>query len=252
MTLSSGGVVENLRLFLKGFYDFGVAVAVVVGRVAAESYWQRVIIVSCELVFSVYHFFTTEVQQKNPNIFSDSPDDYDCPDISVQNIVLSAERFRKKESSKHKKKKCNVGYKSPENNMRSVSQQCTLEYSSENISDSILDKSPDHASPVTDLLKKDEPESVPRIYVNPSHDLHKGVQSRASSVNDLDDLYQQIRRGPKDATSQSRSFVNSFSLTRNSPCFSDSDINSYVTDHTYRHRTCNSNTSLNDDVETTV
>ncbi|XP_063912971.1 adhesion G protein-coupled receptor A3 isoform X1 [Zophobas morio] len=191
-------------------------------------------------------------QQKNPNIFSDSADDYDCPDISVQNIVLSAERFRKKESSKHKKKKCNVGYKSPENNMRSVSQQCTLEYSSENISDSILDKSPDHASPVTDLLKKDEPESVPRIYVNPSHDLHKGVQSRASSVNDLDDLYQQIRRGPKDATSQSRSFVNSFSLTRNSPCFSDSDINSYVTDHTYRHRTCNSNTSLNDDVETTV
>ncbi|RZC32510.1 G-protein coupled receptor 125 [Asbolus verrucosus] len=246
-------------------------------------------------------------QQKNPNIFSDSADDYDSTNaVPVQNIVLNAERLRRREASKQRpRKKHNTPHKSHsvENNMRSVSQQCTLEYSSENISDSILDKtSPEKSSsanPISEILSPVKLESlgpgegvfakppggdegrpetgydpsevslsivsshpseinevVPRIYVNPSHDLHlqKGVQSRASSVSvsDLDELYQQIRRGPKDASSHPRSFVNSFSLTRNSPCFSDSDINSYVTDHTYRQQTYFSNSNLSDNVETTV
>ena len=48
---SSGGVVQNLRLFLKGFYDFGVAVAVVVGRVAAE-------VVVVAFTFDIPHEYT--------------------------------------------------------------------------------------------------------------------------------------------------------------------------------------------------
>ncbi|XP_068912534.1 adhesion G protein-coupled receptor A3 isoform X2 [Tenebrio molitor] len=244
-------------------------------------------------------------QQKNPNIFSDSADDYDCANVPVQNIVLNAERLRRREMSKNKsRKKCNTIHhvQSVENNMRSVSQQCTLEYSSENISDSILDKtSPDKGQDVDEIVKLEynpvdiltdreptcdeakqgemgsllpEPnpseislsvvgsqtsemnETVPRIFVNPSHDLHlrKGVQSRASSVSvsDLDELYQQIRRGPRDGAARPRSFVNNFSLTRNSPCFSDSDINSYVTDNVYKQQTYLSNSHLSDNVETTV
>ncbi|KYB24876.1 adhesion G protein-coupled receptor A3 [Tribolium castaneum] len=154
------------------------------------------------------HVERVRKKQKNPNLFSDSGDECE--------IVLKKARKSKTQS---------------ENNMRSVSQQCTLEYSSENISDSILDKT----SPDKECEKNDK---VPTIYVNPSHDLtvRKRVQSRASSVSvsDLDELYQQIRRGP---------IVNSFNVTRNSPCFSDSDI----TDQYHREQTY-----LSDNVETTV
>ncbi|KAJ8932526.1 hypothetical protein NQ318_009098, partial [Aromia moschata] len=87
-----------------------------------------------------------KIQQKNPNIFSDSADDFESiSHVPVENIMINAERLRKKELSKGKtKKKYNVPSKSlserTDNNMRSVSQQCTLDYSSETISDSILDK----------------------------------------------------------------------------------------------------------------
>lgn len=140
------------------------------------------------------HVERVRKKPKNPNIFSDSGD---------ENRVLK------------------------KNTMRSVSQQCTLEYSSENISDSILDKS--------------SPEKVPRIFVNPSHDLNLQVQSRESSVSvsDLDELYQQIRRGPI--------VKNSFNVTRNSPCFSDSDVIEQNREQRYL-----SHSNLSDNVETTV
>lgn len=98
---------------------------------------------------------------KNPNIFSDSGDEFDgLGEVPVEKIVINAERLRKKgwfsliqiacvrilrfiEISRNKtRKKSNL---LQDNNivaqMRTVSQQCTLEYSSENpLSDSILDK----------------------------------------------------------------------------------------------------------------
>ncbi|KAG5880584.1 hypothetical protein JTB14_002393 [Gonioctena quinquepunctata] len=275
-----------------------------------------------------------KIQQKNPNIFSDSGDEFDSvSNIPVENMLLDAERLGKRDLGRHKmKKKHNIAGKQVservENNMRSISQQCTLEYSSETISDSILDKtSPDknllvnHESFVTEtskavpsfrrenspfsmltendpnycqindlrlentrrneyyrnsgqetcqneVLKKGDPsgfsssvidslcgESTARIYVNPSHELRSSKgdgQSRASSVSvsDLDELYQQIRRGPQPKRSR-----NFYGTSRASPCLSDSEINSFMSDVHQRHRTSHSRDDfdcLSDDVETTV
>ncbi|XP_030755587.1 adhesion G protein-coupled receptor A3 isoform X2 [Sitophilus oryzae] len=98
-------------------------------------------------------------QKKNPNIFSDSGDDFDCiSDVPIDKIVINAERLRKKEISRNRtKKKSNLTQEVPHHHhpnhqtpqMRTISQQCTLDYSSENpLSDSILDKS-DLTSPLS-------------------------------------------------------------------------------------------------------
>lgn len=279
---------------------------------------------------------TRKIQQKNPNIFSDSADDFDSvTNVPVENIVINAERLRKKELSRHKNKKRHNNLSKShseknDNNMRSVSQQCTLDYSSETVSDSILDKtSPDKSllpnqesfltganevmpsirrenSPLSLFTENDptycqinelpsdstihnefysksgkdtchrkggklKPEpsdltfslitssfcgvSTPRMYINPSHGLRLGKgdgQSRTSSisVSDLDELYQQIRRGPQPKRSR-----NLYNMTHASPCLSDSEINSYVSDIRQRRRASHSHNNfdrLSDDVETTV
>ncbi|KAJ8928385.1 hypothetical protein NQ314_019050 [Rhamnusium bicolor] len=235
------------------------------------------------------------IQQKNPNIFSDSAEEFNSvSNVPVENIVMNAKRLRKKELSRHKaKKKHSNPSKSQseriDNNMRSVSQQCTLDYSSETISDSILDKtSPDknllpnqesfmtatsEAVPSMRVIEKNKPKiersglnfgiidsslcgaSTPRIYINPSHDLRSGKgdgQSRTSSisVSDLDELYQQIRRGPEPKRTR-----NLYGTAHASPCLSDSEINSYVSDIRQRRRASHSHENfdhLSDDVETTV
>ncbi|XP_066141971.1 adhesion G protein-coupled receptor A3 isoform X1 [Euwallacea fornicatus] len=93
-------------------------------------------------------------QRKNPNIFSDSGDEFEhLSDVRMEKIVINAERLRKKEISRNKtRKKSNLAEESgPAAQMRTVSQQCTLEYSSENpLSDSILDKS-DLLSPLSPI-----------------------------------------------------------------------------------------------------
>lgn len=56
------------------------------------------------------------------------------------------------------------------------------------------------------------------------------MQSRASSVStsELDELYQQIRRGPKSKHSRSQTFGNERHLIDLiNPYFSDTDVNSY-------------------------
>lgn len=276
-----------------------------------------------------------KVQQKNPNIFSDSGDEYNSlNNVPVENIVINAERLRRKEITKHKTRKkhneSNVS-QTPENNIRSVSQQCTLEYSSDNVSDSILDKaSPEKSllpnqisfmtegsdpiastrrenSPIGSVLTEEDVnfkindvhsdstlhneyfqekydtcrrnpksqnvpseisfsvmessvsginESLSRIYINPSHEMHLikgGSGSRASSVSvsDLDELYQQIRRGPEPKHSRPV-FINSGSASRASPCLSDSEVTSYVSDMRLRHRGRCSIDNVSDNVETTV
>lgn len=268
-----------------------------------------------------------KVQQKNPNLFLDSADDFNSvSNIPVENIVKNAETLRKRELAKHKtKKKHNNATMShserTDNNLRSMSQQCTLDYSSETISDSILDKAspdrnlltnqkcfiPDKNDPHTSLRRENSPLSIatendpsycqindirgddyflksgqetcrrkpkpkpnppepsydtadsfcrassPRIYINPSHDLRLSKAdgpSRASSVSvsDLDELYQQIRRGP--CPKRGRNIY----IPHASPCLSDSEINSYISD-IRRHRISRSQTDfdqMSDDVETTV
>lgn len=265
-----------------------------------------------------------KTQQKNPNIFSDSVEDFDSTeDIPVDNLVIHAEMLRKKEllRGKFKKKQNTMEVQMSsrqDNNMRSMAQQCTLGYSSETISDSLLDKtSPDKTllpnqesftttetseavasirrenSPlsiltdndinycqINDLNSRDDyyqkssktpstiqatncdfsvidssslgGKSTPIIYDNPQT-LRLGTgdgQSRASSlsVSDLDELYQQIRRGP-----QSKSFR--YISSHVSPCLSDSEINLFINDG--RHRTNNLRSHdefdrLSDDVETRV
>ncbi|KRT81844.1 hypothetical protein AMK59_5731 [Oryctes borbonicus] len=185
-----------------------------------------------------------KTKHKNPNILLDS-----CEDVE-QNCEKTYKDKKRRDMNRqrHKKRQNVASTKSSirENNMRSVSQQCTLEYSSETISDSILDqKSPEKS--IQEVFRRDsspsrivdtenahysridapfknkrldrlldtlyEPseasfsiidsqsefnEALPRIFVNPSHDLafSKRVQSRASSVSasEIDELYQEIRR----------------------------------------------------------
>lgn len=260
-------------------------------------------------------------KHRNPNILSDSCEEYEGINvIPVEKLVINAEHLRKRDIAKQRsKKKQNVPNKEPvrENNMRSVSQQCTLEYSSETISDSILDKtSPEKCLPVEDSFKlesgaalrrenspvltddshyckinsipkdkiatenyyQNEPlvnkfhtydtwgasssiidsaassRSVPRIYINPSHDLAfaKSTQSRTSSVSasELDELYQQIRRGPKSKHVRSQKH-NCKYTRRHTPCLSDSEINTYV-NAKYRGRAAYSDDNISDKIETTV
>ncbi|KAL3277199.1 hypothetical protein HHI36_012550 [Cryptolaemus montrouzieri] len=284
--------------------------------------------------------YIKKFKQKNPNIFSDSTDDFDSSNqVSVENIVKNAERLRKKELSKQRnKKKMNQANDPPsiENNMRSVSQQCTLEYSSENISDSILDKaSPDkllipnedehflvaetsknisrrRISTIESLLTEEDPtyckindvkaeiakrqrnyakeihpvnfthrqfhgtkltqyepsdmssdilegtsveKSTSRVFLDSAHEhlLRRGQMSRASSVSasDLDELYQQIRRGPRMKYSTSQGQVELCKSNRNA-CLSDSEISSYIRYVKYKYEKAPSIDNLSDNVETTV
>ncbi|XP_017780514.1 PREDICTED: adhesion G protein-coupled receptor A3 [Nicrophorus vespilloides] len=193
-------------------------------------------------------------KHRNPNILSDSCDDLNALNIPVEKLILNSDRSRRKDDKpvrNAKKKQNNSSNKSSirENNMRSVSQQCTLEYSSEAISDSILDqKSPEKVvvlppesgevvvpshvrrenSPNMSTLTEEPQfyENVkhenPRIYVNPSHEffMSKRAQSRASSVSasEIDELYQQIKRGPRKHPDYEGGGL------------SDSEINSYLVD----------------------
>ncbi|KAI4457592.1 g-protein coupled receptor [Holotrichia oblita] len=229
-----------------------------------------------------------KTKHKNPNILLDS-----CEDVD-QNCekTYTDKKRRDLNRQRHKKKQNVASTKSSmrENNMRSVSQQCTLEYSSETISDSILDqKSPEKSiqdvfrrdnSPTLQTLEHETPhysridlpsknkrldrlldtlyepseasfsvvdsefnETPPKIYVNPSHDLTfpKRVQSRASSVSasEIDELYQEIRRGNKfKRNRQVYRYCNNDNPNRQaSPCFSDSEITSGVSEIKFRHRT---------------
>ncbi|XP_044756189.1 adhesion G protein-coupled receptor A3 [Coccinella septempunctata] len=260
--------------------------------------------------------YVKKCKQKNPNIFSDSDNFESSNQVSVENIVKNADRLRKKELYKQRtKKKLNQPSDPPppvENNMRSVSQQCTLEYSSENISDSILDKtSPDkNVLPIDDPFlmpdpgrkrglsqsTEDDPTycqindvrakiddakqcasfslgkydtsdlssdvlegatgGKPKMFLEPAREnlLRRGGQmSRASSVSasDLDELYQQIRRGPKVKYSTAQGQVK-LCRSNKSPCFSDSEISSYVKYVNYKYKKAPSTDNLSDNVETTV
>lgn len=101
-------------------------------------------------------------KQRNPNIFDDSYDDLtSVGHIPIEKLIKSAERMKKREQNKLKKPKEEVNVVSTkslvlENNMRSVSQQCTLEYSSETLSDSILN-SPDKLSGNVRLRRENSP-----------------------------------------------------------------------------------------------
>lgn len=193
-------------------------------------------------------------KHKNPNILSDSCDECDELNIPVEKLVMNAERLRRRDIKTRAKKKQNIQSKESirEPNMRSVSQQCTLEYSSETISDSILDKaSPEKCFPFSDNEHK--PENVDkrelRIFTNPAHNLefpHR-EQSITSSVSasELDELYQQIRRGPVLRKIAGRKMKRC-----TSPSHSDSELNVCVTVANCKIRAACSDDS--DKVETTV
>ncbi|XP_076258665.1 remoulade isoform X2 [Rhynchophorus ferrugineus] len=112
-----------------------------------------------------------KIQKKNPNIFSDSGDDFErISEVPIDKIVINAERLRKKEISRNRtRKKSNIPQEPLHHpaQMRTVSQQCTLEYSSENqLSDSILDKS-DLMSPLSPT--KILPASMKLVKLNKEH-----------------------------------------------------------------------------------
>ncbi|XP_050304221.1 adhesion G protein-coupled receptor A3 [Anthonomus grandis grandis] len=255
-------------------------------------------------------------QRKNPNIFSDSGEEFDV-NVPVDKIVINAEKLRKKDTSKSKiRKKSNVAQ---ENNqpataqMRTVSQQCTLDYSSENpLSDSILDKSDillliSPAKTLTASLKQiqklvsEESSTTPmetsgatettahlsiRRENSPAEEHHHYAEieelrgskstirggrfrlgsiesslarlrspsnfSRASSATDIDELYQQIRRGPVSVKGvKNHHFSPPSSRPQkaySSPLLSDSEITGFTENRQYLYEE-DFNSA---DVETTV
>ncbi|KAK5649954.1 hypothetical protein RI129_000983 [Pyrocoelia pectoralis] len=265
----------------------------------------------------VEHFRKTK--QKNPNVLSDSHDELSLNNVPIEKLMMNAERLRKRELNRPRiRKKQNlpnkVENKDPveENNMRSVSQQCSLDYSSD--STSLLDKSlsfdksvhvqenkfqtaalPNvetipsktrcrkptnkYSQQVCKNIKAISPceepsdlslsviestfsefsEPIPKIYVNPTHDFlfPKRVQSRASSVStsELDELYQQIRRGaesvsnrhkPNDGRNQPLRFQNCRSR------LSDPEINFSFSDLKNRSHASFSIDNISDNVESVV
>ncbi|CAG9766682.1 unnamed protein product [Ceutorhynchus assimilis] len=232
-------------------------------------------------------------QKKNLNIFSDSGDEFDMlSDVPVEKIVINAERLRKKEIARNKtRKKSNLLQDNVQAQMRTVSQQCTLDYSSENpLSDSILDKgsllsplSPTKTLPATSRQVKklmDESSTTPmetsattettahlstRRENSPVEEPHHYAEiaelrgsestvragkfglggknspfarlrspsnfSRTSSVSatDIDELYQQIRRGPMPMQPQKgRHFNSQPQRAYSSPFLSDSDLTGFT------------------------
>lgn len=239
-----------------------------------------------------------ESKGKNRNL-------YECNDSSQDKSAKNSERFMKQDVLKSKSnKKSSDSFM--ERNMRSVSQQCTLEYSSENISGSDLDKmqADEHllargrSSPIESFLTDDhtycqieevnEPqnrsmdsyknsgknknrlqktfnlslsdldtalrhdENKPtKVYINPMHNLFghmKSTSSRASSVSvsDLDELYQQIRRGPK--VRYSSSYGGHVKLYQKGNSYmSDSEIPTSTSKFRSHHRISSDNYSDNVD-----
>ncbi|XP_065170512.1 LOW QUALITY PROTEIN: adhesion G protein-coupled receptor A3 [Atheta coriaria] len=196
----------------------------------------------------------------NLNILSDSCEDLNSVEIPVEKLLEQrrnkGKRVKKKQNaaaaitnlSNNKQKQVSLVSKPKDvsesrahDNMRSVSQQCTLEYSSEAISDSILDqKSPERPSFTTETttsisfctkenspnmstlteelppqmqlgfysIPKDDFSSSARIYVNPTFARAQSSASRASSVSatEIEELYQQIKRGPAPKSGGSRNY----------------------------------------------
>lgn len=132
--------------------------------------------------------------KRNPNILSENNEiDYNerLSNSAVQQL-LGARKMKPK-----KPKVMNTTYEPPpQENMRTVSQQCSLEYSSETIDGG--DEPRPHAQ-----------DNEPKIYVNPMDSLpyewNKVGSLRSSlSTSDVDELYSQIRHGKSRNTKQSR------------------------------------------------
>lgn len=152
-----------------------------------------------------------ENKQKNLNILSDISDSELSSrlDIPVHQLMLNAKKNRLQMSRKPKINTQHIEIaleSNHEKDMRTVSQQCSLEYSSETLSERVLDKDLDMDASVacsdfTDFNKVDK-DPLGQIYVNPMDDLDfsdrksRGCSLRSSmSASDVDELYAQIRPG---------------------------------------------------------
>lgn len=136
--------------------------------------------------------------KRNPNILSDwgADREYNVDNLNsktVQQLMFSA---KKSKVSNSKKQKMNKSYDVPVvENMRTVSQQCSLEYTSDTV---------DIGESTEDLKNTSHMKNAekPQIYVNPMDHLQdqvewgKGISLRSSvSTSDVDELYSQIRQG---------------------------------------------------------
>lgn len=249
-------------------------------------------------------------KQRNLNVLSDSHEDLS----HLDKTYASLEKPRRRDINRHRtRKKQNTANSSSaknmeeEINMRSVSQQCSLEYSSDSPTPSLLTDRSGHCGTscgISDLplvkngnvccqqgylcniddskqlgssskANRYEPseislsvvnstselsESTARVYVNPVHDLHlpKRVQSRASSVStsEIDELYQQIRRGSRARMSHSRTYVDDLdAVPKRGACHRPRPLDSEISAHIDRLRNRPRALSLengSDNVETIV
>ncbi|XP_060525935.1 adhesion G protein-coupled receptor A3 isoform X2 [Cylas formicarius] len=129
------------------------------------------------------------LRQRNPNIFSDS-DDCDSKGLPLEKLALdNSERCRKRDPYRRKcRKKLDGAIETPmQTIMRTVSQQCTLEYSSDSaVSDSVLDKN-GAGSPVSpkEAVRRDpNPKGAD---ATPETTLHVCVRRENSHLGEDDD-----------------------------------------------------------------
>lgn len=135
--------------------------------------------------------------KRNPNMLSDSCNtDLDYNERLNTKAVQQILGAKRSKSNVNKKHKMNTCYEVPADNMRTVSQQCSLEYSSENMD-------PGEDTKETNVESK--------IYVNPLDSLpyemewNRGTSLRSSvSTSDVDELYSQIRHGNRQTEKQNR------------------------------------------------
>lgn len=201
--------------------------------------------------------------QKNPNLLEVNNEDFCRKKETNRSKVRKKHNNRKQKTAEEFNSSENSDLEGPKSNVlqdetitKDVSDTSSIHYFYEEDygtgtvrrrpkkCDEILQPSEDSCSGTN--------ESVARIYVNPSHDFllerKNGTQSRGSSVSvsDLDELYQQIRRGPKIAYKNDRK-------RGGIGCLSDSEVTSYVSNVkfvTNGEETVAS--SCSDDIETTV
>ncbi|XP_018330847.1 adhesion G protein-coupled receptor A3-like [Agrilus planipennis] len=192
-------------------------------------------------------------KHRNPNIYSDSCEDLSLP---LDKMAINSERTRRREYPRHRtKKKQNVArskeaLETPD--MRTVSQQCSLEYTSDtsalDVAQMPLDTFELPQTVDEDKLSLSPAKSVELKVTFPPTNF-KRAQSRASSfsASELDELYQQIRRGNGSTKVKQKGH-----LRCHSPWLSDSEIHSYAGEAVKKARTIYSLDEFDDNVETTV
>lgn len=159
-----------------------------------------------------------KVKPKNFNVFSETCESLTLNNVPIEKLMLNAEKLRKRELIKLRtRKKQNDAVK--DNNMRTVSQQCSLEYSSDSTSiweksNGLQESTPENTQDTLNINRNKlsnipsdlrEPEVVfPKVRVNPLNDLLIPIKVQSRSVSRSTGRLDELHRQTNDPHSQDR------------------------------------------------